>query len=194
MNSNNRVTSHLMLMLSRIIRSVLFGSLLLAGSAAVQASTIQGEVRGPDGKPISGAEVRIARRDSKESVSSVKTDKKGHYVFNGLAVGAYKLTAWVNKGSTTVDNVKARSDGAVRVDFDIKAASVAAAMKKKSTRRIWVAAETGTHIGGGYWVEVDENGRPIAPPAGTNHVEKGRGDDMKGFDQRGTYPGVPIGN
>jgi hypothetical protein len=176
-------------LISRTIVSVLFSSLLLVGGTAVQAGAIQGQVKGPDGKPISGAEVRVSKRDSKQSLTSVKTDRQGNYVFNGLAVGAYKLTALVNGVPTIVDNVKSRADGAVRIDFDIKATAAMAAAKKKPVRRIWVAAETGTHIGGGTWVEVDENGRPINT-SGTNRVERAGSADIRALD----HSGVPVGN
>jgi len=146
--------------ISRIVSSVLFGSLLLAGSAAVQAATIQGTVKGPDGKPISGAEVRIEGMKSTQALKSVKTDQKGNYVFKDVAVGTYKLTTWVNKVPTQIGNVKARSEGVVRVDFDIKA-TAAKAGAKKTTHRVWVEGKTGSHIGG-HWVELDENGNP--PP------------------------------
>lgn len=157
--------------ISRFIGSVLFGSLLLAGGAAVQAATIQGTVKGPDGKAISGAEVRIEGIKDTQALKSVKTDQKGNYVFKDVAVGTYKLTTWVNKVPTQIGNVKARSEGIVRVDFDIKATAAQAA-GKKTTHRVWVEGKAGSHIGG-HWVELDENGNP---PPGEN-VEKLSGRD-----------------
>ena len=157
--------------ISRLVGSLLFSSLLLAGGTAVQAATIQGTVKGPDGKPISGAEVRIEGMKDTKALKSVKTDKKGNYVFNDVAVGTYKLTTWVNKVPTQIGNVKSRSEGIVRVDFDIKA-TAAQAGAKKATHRVWVEGKAGSHIGG-HWVELDENGKP---PPGEN-VENLNGRD-----------------
>ncbi len=61
--------------------------ILLVGGAWVQAGTIQGEVKGPDGKPAGGAEIRIEQNDLKQAAKTVKADQKGRYLFEGLAVG-----------------------------------------------------------------------------------------------------------
>lgn len=170
---------------SRITGSILLGLLLLAVGASVRAATIQGIVKGPDGKPISGAEVRIEGMKSTHALSSVKTDQKGSYVFKNVAVGTYRLTTWVNKIPTQIGNVKARADGAVRVDFDIKGAA-AQAIKKKTKHAVWVETEMGTHIGGGHWVEVNDDG---TIPSDNGNVQKVNKDALRDIRQ-----GTPTGN
>lgn len=145
---------------SRSFCVVLSVLILLVGGAWAQAGTIQGEVKGPDGKPAGGAEIQIEQSNSKQAAKTVRADQKGRYLFEGLAVGTYKVTAWVNKVPTSVSNVKSRSIGATRVDFDIKPTAAAAAKAttgKKAKHFVWIPSETGSHLGG-RWVEVDADG------------------------------------
>jgi hypothetical protein len=106
------------------------------------------DVKGLDGKPVNGAEVRI--ETAKAGALSVKTDQKGRYVFKNLPVGLYKVTVLVNKVPTAPANVTALSEGPVRVEFNLKAIAAG----KKPRQWAWIV-ETGSHIGG-RWVELDE--------------------------------------
>jgi hypothetical protein len=106
------------------------------------------DVKGLDGKPVNGAEVRI--ETAKAGALSVKTDQKGHYVFKGLPPGLYKVTALVNKAPTAPANVNALYEGRVRVEFNLQAMAAG-----KKPRQWAFIVETGSHIGG-RWVEVDE--------------------------------------
>jgi Carboxypeptidase regulatory-like domain len=157
---------------SALLRSVLSGAFFLAGGWALaqtgthfisgpgsstaqrpqtpqlQSRSVQVDVKGLDGKPVNGAEVRI--ETAKAGALSVKTDQKGRYVFKNLPVGLYKVTALVNKVPTPPANVTALSEGPVRVEFNLKA--IAAGKKPKQWARI---VEPGSHMGG-RWVEVDE--------------------------------------
>jgi hypothetical protein len=45
------------------------------------------------------------------------------------------------------------------------------ASAKKHTHMVWLAPDIGSHIGGGRWVEVDENGN-IVNNAGASNVER----------------------
>ena|SRR2546421_9581656 len=142
---------------SPILSSILFGSLVLAGGTMLQAGTVQGYVKGPDGKPISGADVHVARSNTQTPLQKARTDNTGQYIFKGLSEAfSYRLTAWVNKVPTTIENVKTREEGPMRVDFDIKSGPAKAAKKVKHW--VWFPAQTGSNLGG-RWVEVDENGR-----------------------------------
>jgi len=60
------------------------------------AASIEGVVRGPDGQPIAGAEVEIARpsQDVREpwyAFEEVTTDADGHYIIPSLRAGRYTL-------------------------------------------------------------------------------------------------------
>jgi hypothetical protein len=62
------------------------------------------------------------RLDAKASVALTRTDAKGRYSFDHLAAGAYGLTASVQGVPKSRANVRTRSDGWARVDFDLRKA------------------------------------------------------------------------
>ena len=181
-DSSASVTSALILIPSRAIGLVLLGLALMAGGARAQGFSIQGNVTGPDGKPVNGASVRIERKNAKTVLNDVKTDQKGNYVFNGLASGTYKLTAWVNDVPTSIGNVKPRPEGAVRVDFDIKP-TAAKAVGKKAKHLVWMPSDTGTHMGG-RWVEVDDG----STVPGIEHLDKASGEALRKLQSTQTNP------
>ena len=67
------------------------GLLFLAVAAFAQTGGLQGDVKGPDGKPLAGAQIQIERTDIKGTYK-VKTDKKGHWLYAGLPLGTYKVS------------------------------------------------------------------------------------------------------
>jgi hypothetical protein len=121
-------------------------------SARADGLAIKGQVKGTDGKPLAGAEVRAQRVDGKGPVLSTTTDAKGEYALRKLDLAAYAITSVINKKPVQVASIKTRQGAWVRVDFDLSA--TAKAPKRK--RQIWVAGDTGTHIGSGHWEEVDD--------------------------------------
>jgi Carboxypeptidase regulatory-like domain len=137
----------------------------LSGSAWAAPLTIQGDVKGPDGKPVPSAEVRIQRAGGKVFGGTLKTDGRGRYLFKDLALGSYILRASADgMAATSVDNVVTRADGAVRVDFNLKKQTGAASApqtKKKGTHMVFVPAETGSNMGG-RWVEVPDGDSTVA--------------------------------
>jgi hypothetical protein len=143
--------------------AVVCSSVFLLGSAGPQAA-IEAEVKGVDGRPSKGAEVRIERRDKKAPPIVVKTDKRGRLIATNLAVGVYMLTATVEGGIHASQLVKTQADKPTLVAFDM--AKTPAMTSKPKKRYIWVQAETGTRIGG-HWVEADgdtqstANGQPV---------------------------------
>lgn len=72
-------------------------ALLSAGAAIAQTTLIEGDVKGPDGKAIQGAQIQITRTDIKANYK-VKTDKKGHYVYAGLPIGTYNVAVLDSTG------------------------------------------------------------------------------------------------
>ena len=58
-------------------------ALLFAAAALAQTSSIEGDVKGEDGKPVVGAVIKIDQTDIKGNYK-LKTDKKGHYYQGGL--------------------------------------------------------------------------------------------------------------
>jgi tetratricopeptide (TPR) repeat protein len=114
----------------------LAAALALAGFASAQTGAIEGDVKGPDGKGLKDALVRIERTDIKGNYK-VKTDKKGHYFHAGLPLGQYIVHLDVDgKEVDSVKGVRTRLGDPVPVNFDLAGrAQQQAAMQK--------AAETG---------------------------------------------------
>jgi hypothetical protein len=180
-----------MLINSRIVSSILFGFVLLTGSAWAAGLTVQGDVKGPDGKPINGADVRIERKDAKAPVGAAKTNQHGEYVFKGLALGTYTVAVNASgMASTAAEKVRPREEGAVRINFNLQVqtgnAQAGVAVKKKPKHMVWMAAQTGTNIGG-RWVEVDDSGNLEA--GADNGVQRGNAaalSKMQGGASRST--------
>jgi hypothetical protein len=139
-------------------RFVLSVAILLAGGVALQAGDVRVNVKGLDGKPANGVEVRI-EGGAKGVALSGKTDQKGQYVFKNLGTGNYYRVTVLAGKPASLDTVQARAEGPVRVDFDLKAIAAG----KRPRQWAWILNLTDSW-GGGRWVETDEKGRL---PAGT---------------------------
>ena len=113
------------------------GLLFMASAAFAQVSSIEGDVKGEDGAPLKGALVKIERKDIKGNYK-VKSDKKGHYIYNGLPLGTYKISVIID-GQTrdSVDNVRTTLGDSTVINFDLKA-------NKQKQQSLAQAAETGT--------------------------------------------------
>jgi carboxypeptidase family protein len=110
-------------------RSIIIAALavaLVAGGSAFAADNksshgaIRGTLTGEDGKPYGGAEIRALRVDAKQSVAIATTDSHGVYLFKGLPVGAYSITAVVDSAAVSRANVKTSDHGWSKVDFDLR--------------------------------------------------------------------------
>jgi hypothetical protein len=141
---------------SAVIGAVLAAFILACSSVWADNKAIQGTVIGTDGKPLAGAQVRADRLDAKATPAVTKTDAQGHYVFKGLPVGAYAVTAFLKNVPKSRGMVKTRADGWAKVDFDLRVKPNDPSIKKKY---VWVNGEPGSHIGG-RWVEVDQANEP----------------------------------
>jgi tetratricopeptide (TPR) repeat protein len=113
--------------------AALAGLLLMALPSFAQITVIEGNVTGSDGKPLPGALIRIERKDV-TSTFKVKTDKKGHYIYNGLPLGNYDVVCVVDgKDVDKVPGVQTTTQQYKTVDFNLKA-----------KENIQKAAETGS--------------------------------------------------
>lgn len=103
-----------------------FAVALVAGGSTFAADNksshgaIQGTLTGEDGKPLENAEIRALRIDTKKSMAVAKTDAHGVYLFKGLPVGAYSITAWVDGFAVSRANIRTSSQGWAKVDFDLR--------------------------------------------------------------------------
>ncbi|MBZ5676542.1 MAG: tetratricopeptide repeat protein [Acidobacteriia bacterium] len=100
---------------------------LFAAVGFAQTSNIQGDVMGTDGKPLQGAQIKLDRTDIKQSFS-VKTDKKGHFLYANLPTGVYNVTLVVGgKEMGTMNNVRPRQGDNPPLQFDLAKMAEAAA-------------------------------------------------------------------
>jgi uncharacterized protein YfaS (alpha-2-macroglobulin family) len=67
-------------------------------SEAAFGQSIEGVVRGPDGKPFKDAEVRVVRKDNKSLVTT-RTDARGHYSHTRLSPGVYTVSVILDRRS-----------------------------------------------------------------------------------------------
>jgi hypothetical protein len=138
---------------------------VLSTSTPAQASGIQGEVRGVDGRRLQGAEVRIERQDKTGAPVTIQTNAKGSYASSALPAGTYKISVVENGAVKSNVTVKTAREPA-RVDFNLKSSA------GKSVKHYVLVSGTGTHLAA-RWVEADANGSPIA---GTLQMETKSGE------------------
>jgi uncharacterized surface anchored protein len=150
--------------------ALIFASIFLAAAASGQTAKIAGVVRGPDGKPMKNADVRLESKAKGVAAQTVKTNTSGRYEFSALGVGKYRVT--VLSGSQVqgyMDNINTSTTKAAKVDFDIRGG--AAGQPKKTKHLVWVPSETGTNLGG-RWVEEDNS-------TGNERVDKQSGESLR---------------
>jgi carboxypeptidase family protein len=167
----------------------LVGLLLVTFSAAADTS-VEGVVKDATGRPIKGADVRI---EAKNFSKILKTDASGHYVTHGLAAGTYKVMLVINgQVKAVILDAKTQLDKPTQLNFDLSGKRASA---KKHTRMVWIPSNIiGTNIiGGGRWVEVDDNGN-IVDNTGFNNVEKFRRPAVYGKDIMTINPGIYTGD
>jgi hypothetical protein len=134
-------------------------------------------VRGPDGKVLKDAEVRVEQKGSK-SVVTTKTDAGGHYSHARLSPGVYKVSVILDGAEKSSVNVKTTTTNS-RIDFDLKPTGA-----KKVKHYVWVPARTGSHVGSG-WVEVDDAGRN---QPGASNIQTSSGELAREMLRRSTNP------
>lgn len=146
----------------------LVGLLVITFSAA-GGTSVEGVVKDSTGHPIKAADVRI---EAKNFSKIVKTDARGHYVSDGLAVGTYKVTLVINgQVKASILNTKTQVGKATQLNFDLTGKTAPA---KQHTHMVYVPPDTDSRIGGGRWVKVDDNGN-IVDNSEFNNVVKVRG-------------------
>jgi Tfp pilus assembly protein PilF len=120
------------------------GMALLAFVSLAQITGIEGVVKGEDGKPLQGAIVKIHRTDIKGEYASKPTDKKGHYIYNGLPYGKYDLTVWLSdKQLDELKGVQTRPGDLQQLNFDLKANKTPNAADANKQALAQKAMETG---------------------------------------------------
>jgi tetratricopeptide (TPR) repeat protein len=111
------------------------GTAFLAVSAFAQITTIEGIVKGSDGKPVEKAEIQITRTDIKGSYKT-KTDKKGHFLYMGLPMGKYDIDLLVEgQKKDSVKGVQTRPGDPIPVNFDLKNSAADQAAKQAEMQK-----------------------------------------------------------
>jgi hypothetical protein len=123
-------------------------------STPAQASGIEGEIRGVDGRPLQNAQVRIERKDKAGAPVTMQTNAKGSYSSSALPAGTYKVSVIENGVVKSNVTIKMAASTA-RVDFNLKPSSGA------NVKHYVLQSSAGTHLPP-HWVEADANGTPIA--------------------------------
>jgi len=127
----------------RNLALVAAGLLVSALTGFAQITTVEGDVKGPDGKPVQNAVIKITRTDIKGSYET-KSNKKGHYIYMGLPIGNYNLALFVDgKQVDAVNNVRTSPGDAKPIDFDLKNAKEDNSAKQAQIQK---AIETGGKI------------------------------------------------
>lgn len=147
-----------------------FVSSLFVTFSASAGTSVEGVAKDPAGRPIQGADVRI---EAKNFSKITKTDARGHYIFDGLEVGTYKVTLTVNgQVKASILDAKAQAGKATRLNFNLTGQMMSA---KKHAHMVYVPPSIDSHIGSGRWVEVDDKGNIVNGSGGASNVETVRG-------------------
>ena len=113
------------------------GLFLFSLVASAQTSSLAGEVKDEDGKPLSGAWIMIERTDIKGNYK-VKTNKKGEYFHAGLPLGTYNVRVEVDgQVRDQVKGVRTRLGDPLPINFDLQG-------QKKKNQEVQAAAAAGT--------------------------------------------------
>jgi Flp pilus assembly protein TadD len=98
---------------------VLLAALVFTVSAFAQTGGLTGKCTGEDGKPLVGYIIQVDRQEMKWS-QHTKTNKKGEYVYIGLAPGTYKVTLVSSTGQQVFNITQHVGIGdPTVVDFDM---------------------------------------------------------------------------
>ncbi len=137
------------------------GSLLVTFTVLAGTSVLEGVVKDPAGRPVKGADVRI---EAKNFSKIVKTDANGHFICDGLGVATYKATLVINgQVKASIANAKTQAGKPAQLNFNLTGQTASA---KKHTHMVFVHPDLDTHIGGGRWIEVDDNGNIVGGNTG----------------------------
>ena len=121
--------------------------ILICSNASAQDHSIQGFVKGTDGKGAVQAQVKVAPLDGKGRLITASTDAKGNYAVNGVPAGSFKVSVAGKDVMKEVDGINTKSGNSVTVNFDLGKAAA-----KGERRWIWVKGQTGSMIPG-QWKE-----------------------------------------
>lgn len=130
-------------MFAQLRRSLLLSGfvLLVASAAWAQTTTLEGDVKGPDGQPLKGARIVLDRTDIKAHYH-VDSDKKGHWLYTGLPFGKYDVSCEIDgKVVDKVNGVQSKYGESTTVNFDARKTQQAQAAAAKAVANGQAPAE-----------------------------------------------------
>jgi carboxypeptidase family protein len=139
-----------------IANLVFAGSFAFSATLSAQTSSIEGNVVGADGSPLTDTEIRFEQKGRQISPILIRTDANGHYAA-ALPRGTYKMSLTEHGTVRASITVKATGENS-RIDFDLRPTA-----EKKIRHYIWVGGETGSHLPG-HWVEAGIRAAPSPIP------------------------------
>jgi len=145
------------------------GLMLFIATALGAGSVVEGIVNDANGHPIEGADIRIQAKNSSSLLTTVRTDAKGHYSFEGLPAGDYRVTLVVNGAvKTSINNTTVAASESTQLNFDLTQTRASATVQK-GKHWVWIPAFTGSRLPG-RWVELDDSGSWAGEAPPTNVV------------------------
>ena len=110
-----------MLATSRGYRLLALSFFLSTGASWAQITAIEGDVKGADGQMVKNAQILIEREDMKGTYKGAKTDKKGHYIYNGLPLGTYTVSVFIGDDKKDfVQHLRTQLGDPTPCNFDLK--------------------------------------------------------------------------
>jgi len=141
----------------------------LAVAAGTEQNSLQIRVTNIAGKPAAGVQLWLQSNNPKTAAKQASSDATGQATFRNLAPGTYKISAFEKEvPSAAATLVDVSRQGQTTVTLGLAKMVVSSKSTNKRKHYVYVAEETGTHIGGGRWVEVEDN----VAGAGANPVDK----------------------
>lgn len=119
---------------------ILPASLVFAVTGWAQTAAFEGTVKGADGKPQPGVQVKIERQDVK-GIYNVKTDKKGHYFYGGLPYGRFKISVSVDGQEKDNKMTLSKLGDTTDVSFDLAQAAAGRPAEVDESGRALTAAQ-----------------------------------------------------
>ena len=115
-------------MFSKSLTLSLVGVFLVTFSVFAGTAVLEGVVKDATGRPVKGADVRI---EAKNLSRIVKTDARGHYVTDTLAIGTYKVTLVINgQVKASVPGARTQVGKPTQLNFDLSGKKASANVEK----------------------------------------------------------------
>ena len=134
---------------------------LQSGTADTQQGSLQVTVNDIAGTPAAGVQLWAQNVELKGATArQLVSDSQGRAAFRDLAPGTYKITAFESRTNSAGAKLARVSPKQVStLTLGLAKLVTASNPAQKHKRYVYVSEETGTHIGGGRWVEIDDDVR-----------------------------------